>query len=165
MKFKIRKSTNLDEAQFHGYNHLLRHFDKHVLKDGEESNYTDPKFPQMTKQEYADRAEALSLADAQPVLSKDELHSARGIVGWKTYDPRWGIRCIKMNLNPKDYPGYIEHVSYIDEKSDDQIFSYMLCRKSRKYREFDNKIAELPENEEKVKKILADREAKEKEQE
>jgi hypothetical protein len=69
-----------------------------------------------------------------------------------------------MNLSPKDYPGFIEHVAYIDKGNDDQIFSYMLCRQGRKYREFSNKVDELPENAEKVKKILADRAAKEKEQ-
>ena len=167
MKFKIVENFELDEAQFRGYYHLLKHFDKHVLHDGEDFDYNDPKFDPMTKEEYAKAAQELSEMPAEPVLDENDLRRAnRGVIGWMAYDPRWGEnRFIKINLNSPHKSGHIEIVGYKEKPGDDQIFTYMLARPGKKYREFGRKVGELPENEEKVKKMIADREAKKKEKE
>lgn len=161
MKFKIVESFELDEAQFRGYYHLLKHFNQHVLAPEEEFDYNDPKFDPMTKEEYAQAAKELSEAPAEPILDENDLRRARGIVGWKSRDPRWGEdRYVKINLNSPHKPGHIEIVGYLDTPGDDQVFTYMLAKPGKKYREFGRKVGELPENEAKAKKMLADREAK-----
>lgn len=155
MKFKIineSKDNLLDEATFSGQAHLERHYNDHVLKPDEEFNRDDPKFPNMTIQEYADAAEELSLAKAQP-MTKEDIKYARGIIGWLALkdDPikPWkGPREVKINLDSPKHPGFMEIVAYVDNAKDgNQIFSYMLARRGKKYREIEYKIGELPENE------------------
>ena len=167
MKFKVVENFELDEAQFRGYYHLLKHFDEHVLKDGEQFDDYDPKFDTMTKEEYAKAAQELSETPAEPIIDEGDLRKARsGVIGWTAYDPKWGEnRFVKINLNSPHKPGYIEIVGYIEKPGNDQVFTYMLSRQGKKYREFSRKVGELPENEEKAKKIIADREAKAKAQE
>lgn len=140
MKFKI-----IDEAKFNGEEHIQRHYADHVLKDGEEFSALDPKFPHMSVQEYVDSAEELTLADAKEIHSEEELRTARGIIGWKANNINWrNPRNIKINLDSPKHPGFIEIVAYVDsEEAGNQIMSYMLGRRSKKYREFGNKIGEL----------------------
>ena len=140
LKFKI-----IDEAKFSGAEHLARHYKAHVLQDGEEFSVFDPKFPQMSLEEYANKAEDLSLADAKEIHSEEELKDARGIVGWKADNVNWrNPRNIKINLDSPQHPGFIEIVAYVDNAAaGNQIMSYMLARRGKKYREFANKISEL----------------------
>lgn len=148
MKFKISEKLKLDEAQFQGYYHLLKHFDAHVLQDGEEFSTDDPKFSPMTMQEYAKAAKELTESPARIIDNIDELSNANsGIVGWVASDPRWGgNRAIKINLNSPHRPGFIEIVGHKEDPNDDQIFTYMLARPNKKYREFKRKVDELIEN-------------------
>lgn len=156
MKFKLiteSESNLLDEATFSGIEHLTKHYNEHVLAPDEEFNIGDPKFPNMTIQEYADSAEELSLAKAQEVKNEDELKNAIGIIGWLADNkegphPWRHPRNIKINLDSPKHPGYMEIVAYVDDASaGNQVMSYMLARRGKKYREFSHKIAELAENE------------------
>ena len=143
----------LQEATFSGENHLNLHYGEHVLKQDEQFSREDPKFPYMSKEEYAKAAEELSLSDAGIVETVDDLKNARGIIGWVADDQNWrsGPRCIKIKTDSEKVPGYLEIVGYVDDPArGNQVFTYMLARRSKKYREFSRKIAELPENLEKV---------------
>lgn len=148
---RLSKSSKiLDEATFSGANHLNMHWKSHVLQDGEEFDFNNPKFPPMTEEEYAKSAEKLSLAKASIVETEEDLKNARGIIGWVSSRPEKyaGTRCVKIDTNSKKHFGFIEIVVYVDDaEHGNQIFTYMLAKRGRKYREFAYKIAELPENE------------------
>ena len=105
-------------------------------------------FPHMTKKEYADFAEELTLEEASAIHTEDELRNARGIIGWVANDSAWRHpRNIKINTNSSKMPGFIEIVGYVDDAvAGNQIMSYMLARRGKKYREFSRKIGELEEN-------------------
>lgn len=150
MKFKFSEDVeSLDEATFSNIPHLQKHYEGHVLKDGEQFSNDDPKFPPMTRQEYADQAEALSLKSFKEVHSLEELQNARGIVGWRADNPNWtNPRCIKIDTSSTKVPGYMETVAYVDDaKAGNNIFTYMVQKRSRKYREFASKVGEIDDKE------------------
>ena len=147
MRFKLTEDI-LEEATFKSPSNLKHHYDEHVLKEDEFFNYNDPKFPYMTMQEYADYAEELSLKKAKPISSFEELsHTYDGIIGWVANDPEWrNPREIKINLNSEKHPGFIEIVGYVSPANGDNIMTYMLSRRGKKFREWKKKTGELPEN-------------------
>ena len=148
MKFQLIEEF-LDEATFKNPNHLAKHYDEHVLKPDEEFDPNDPKFPYMTEKEYADRAEQLTLKKADKIADENELRTANsGVVGWLADDERWrNPREIKIDMNSDLHPGFIEIVGYVDSaEAGNNIMTYMLARRGKKYREFSRKIDELPEN-------------------
>ena len=148
----IFSNEYLIEATFLGNDHLQKHYSQHVLQGDEEFTNDDPKFPPMSKDEYAKKAEELTLQPARKVDSVQDIYSSGGIVGWVANDPTWRHpRNIKVRLDSPLHPGYEEFVSYVDdEKSGNQVLTYMLSRKGKARREFQRKIDELPENKEKV---------------
>lgn len=135
------------EATFNNESHLKKHYDRHVLKEGEKFNPYDPKFPHMTLEEYADAAEALTLATYKNVETRDELMSTRsGVVGWVANNESWkNPRNIKIKLNSDKMPGYMEIVAYTESYEDagNQVYTYMLARGGKKNREFNNKVGNI----------------------
>lgn len=137
----LYEAMTLDEAKFQGRNHTMKHWEKHCLKEGEEFNPNDPKFPPMSFNEYCKRAEQLSLAKAGDSKQRS------GIFGFVINNEKWrGPRCIKIKWDSDLVPGYMEEVAYKDDPSDDQVFTYMLRKKSRINKELNAYYDELPEN-------------------
>lgn len=135
----------IEEATFSGFDHLWRHYKKHVLSEDEEFAFQNPKFPFMSMKEYADRAEQLSLAPHKEIHDEAELNGATGIIGWKVHNDGWRRdRNIKINLNSQLHQGFVEIVIYVDvADGDNQIFSYMLANKSKVRLRFNEKSGEI----------------------
>lgn len=132
----------LFEATFTNPANLDRHYNQHVLKDGEEFNPDDPKFKPISKEEYARRAQELSETKAYPSDDRDPSHT---VIGFVLKDGR----CVKFRKRCSDYPTerYCEEVIYVDdENKGHEIISYLVGRPGKIFREKKNFLSELPEN-------------------
>ena len=148
MKIKRIYKTNLteqclEEATFSGKNHLQTHYDRHVLKQNEKFDYNDPKFPYMTIDEYAKRAEDLSNTKAGASDSDES------VIGYVSNNDNWRFpRLIKIKRKSELNAEMSEVVIYVDDEvAGNQIMSYMLIRPDKALRRMKrDKINELPEN-------------------
>lgn len=146
----IEEMFRLTETpHFQGKDHLLRHYDLHVLKPGEQFNPEDPKFPStMTLEDYVKAAE--ELAD-EPAVQMFDFEDGRGntkdcVVGWVLYHKNKNApkgkrdtasnRIIKIRTRSKFVPGFFDVVTYVDNVKDNQIFSFM-CGKPRNLRNWE----------------------------
>lgn len=148
----------IDESTWNDTNSLEGHFDKHVLKEDEVFDETDPKFDSSMKiDDYKREAEKLSISKAG---KHDDKKS--DVIGFelrprKASDAGSSPRYVKIkrNANPKYLPAealesdtkYKEAVIYVDQPHDDNIISYMLIRLPKFFNFVYNMFAdELPEN-------------------
>lgn len=126
----LREWFRLEETpHFDSQYHLKKHFNSHVLKKGEKFDKNDPKFPSdMTIQQYAKEAE--ELAD-EPAAAMWDVDNSDGVVGWVLHHGNDRTnRIIKIRKHSKFVPGFYDVVLYVDNKDDNQIFSFMLGRPS-----------------------------------
>lgn len=133
----------LFEATFVNPVNLQKHYDKHVLKQGEEFNPDDPKFPYMSIEEYAKRAEDFS--NERAGNSEDRISHT---IGWINNRPGWNFpRIVKFRKSSRLHKGFGEMVAYVDSpQSGTEVIQYMLTRPGKIFREKKYKISELPEN-------------------
>lgn len=136
----------LDEARFKNPSQLDSHYEEHVRKDGEEFDHGDPKFnADISKEEYAKKAEELSLVDAKTAETFDELSAAAyranpKELSIKVDSPSYrSPRVIKYRFGPGRY---MEKVIYAEDDSDGEIISYMLARKGRIQRDWRDRISD-----------------------
>ncbi len=136
----IFSESFLLEATFLNAANLDRHYQKHVLQPGEVFNPDDPKFPHMSKEDYANRAETLSLVPAG-----DSEDRSSHIIGFEIEDGRR----VKIHKRSPFYPRdrFCEVVMYVeDENRGTEIISYMLGRPGKLFRLKQHFVKELPEN-------------------
>lgn len=148
----------LFEATFDNPTSLSKHYKQHVLGKGESFDPLNPKFPRMTKSEYAKRAEQLSLASAAASSAFGQRY-----VGFVVSHPN-GERCIKFKVRSSIYdnpsiraslqgvPGtYCDVVVYVeDELVGNQIITYYVGRPGKISREKQNLVGELPNKQSKA---------------
>lgn len=113
----------LDEARIKDPRKILQHYQSHVLAPDEQFNPNNPKFPNMSVEEYLDAGEVLSLEHADPMGSNSD------IVGWVIYDHN-DYRNMKFRKNSLFMPGYSDVCIYKTDFSDIEN-TFMLCKPSR----------------------------------
>lgn len=130
------KFEKLLESHFTGSDdHFYGHYGQHVLFGDELFDREDPKFPYMSMDEYDTGAHELSSHKADSIFS-DSLY-----IGGKLNDGR----LVKIRTKSKYKPGYIDVVIYTD-KPDEQVYTFMLARKSKIYKYRRQVVDDLPEN-------------------
>ena len=118
-----------ETPHFNPRSHLKRHYKDHVLKPGEKFNKNNPKFPSnMTIEDYERAAE--ELAD-EPATAMWDVDNAEGVVGWVLHHGNDRTnRIVKIRKHSKFVPGFYDVVLYVDNKDDNQIFSFMCGKPS-----------------------------------
>lgn len=161
----------IDEAVFKEPN-LSRHAEgadgrnSHILADGEEFSWRDPKFDSsMSKEDYAREAEALSNAKAGKHEDNSDPEKLEDkIFGWVFHNPKYNAdRKFKVKIpggptkfNPKALPELV-----IYSMDDSTIITYMLLKGPRSLynyedqfvKELDEQLLELPEEDEEEKGV------------
>lgn len=144
----------LNEVTFTNAENLNRHYNDHVLKDGEKLDPENPKFPPMTKEEYAKRAKELSEAEAG--LSSDRVSH---IIGFKInkhakkHNEDEPFRNVKIRKRCQFYPHdrFCEEVIYVDDDIQGrEIITYFVGRRGKINRELKSYCGELDENKDKI---------------
>lgn len=118
-----------ETPHFNPRSHLKKHFNRHVLKKDEKFDPDDPKYPYgMTIEEYEKAAE--ELAD-EPATAMWDVDNADGVVGWVVHHGNDRTnRIVKIRKHSKFVPGFYDVVMYVDNKNDNQIFSFMCGKPS-----------------------------------
>lgn len=132
----------LYEATFMNPSNLTSHYLSHVLQPGEKFNPSDPKFPPMTKKEYADYAEKLSLEKAG---KSDDYNTSTKVIGWEVEDGRK----VKFRKRSPLYPNtkFCEMVMYVDDDvHGNEIINYMVGRPGKMFRMKKQLVSELDES-------------------
>ncbi len=132
----------LYEATFMNPNNLDSHYRSHVLQPGEKFDPNDPKFPPMSKEEYANYAEKLSLENAG---RSDDYNPSTKVIGWEIGDGRK----VKFRKISPFYPGtkFCEMVMYVDDDlHGNEIINYMIGRPGKIYRVKKQFVSELDES-------------------
>lgn len=126
------------EATFLNAANLHKHYLRHVQQPGEKFDPNDPKFPYMTEEEYAKRAEELSLAEAGD--SEDRVSH---IIGFEIGDRRR----VKIRKRSPYFPKerFCEVVLYVEDGRGSEVISYMLGRPGKIFRLKQQFVRELPE--------------------
>lgn len=133
----------LNETLFTNSENLDRHWEKHVLKQDEPFNSLDPKFPNMTKDQYDKFADELSNMTAW--TSKDINNPDIPVIGFVLKDGR-RVKFLK-HCRYWVLSKFPEEVIYVDDdKKGHETISYMLCKPDKIIRELRNFASELPEN-------------------
>lgn len=154
---KITLSENyiiyLDEAMFTNDKSLEYHYNKQVLKPGEEFNELDPKFAHISQDEYERLAKELSETSAGSYEKNSNPNNLKNkIFGWKIVNKDTGPegRYIKIKIPTsatKHNPNMLPEV-VIYSLTDDIATYYLVRNFGRRYDEWSqNFVAELPENE------------------
>lgn len=133
------------EATFKGKAHLEKHFNAHVLKENEQFDSNNPKFPHnMTIKDYYNEAEKLSLEKAG---NSEDKHSE--VVGWVNNKSGWPHpRKIKIRRHSKWDSSCRDVVVYVDdEKTGNNVITFYLGQPRVLFREKQYYLSELPENE------------------
>ena len=146
MKLMFEETYNdeiiLFEATFQDGGHLRKHYNDRVLKPNQKLlRNKNPRFPNMTKDQYKAEAELLSIEDAGLSSSNDPVI---GVV----HDHNGKERLYKIRLNSKFEPGYMDVVSYTDIP--DFIYTFFLAKKNRLANYMTHYVDELPENKSKI---------------
>ena len=140
------ESLKLDEtAHFNPLRHAQDHYQgrhAHVLRPGERFNNNDPKYPEtVTFDEYVKAAEDLSDEPALPISDLKVDGKVYGFVIKRDKDPT--PRIVKIRTRSVFNPKYMDVILYKDNKEDNQIFTFYLCRRDRLHRYDKNYIYDL----------------------
>lgn len=149
-KFRLVESIEeLDEQRFLDLDKLYIHWDDHTSHRNEYVfDRGDPKFPNMSRKQYADEQEKLSLEDA-----KSPTDSSADVIGFQQVDPHhhFGkVNYVKIRKKSKFAPQPYRDSGYSDmviwKPENDEITTFYIQRPNSIKRELSKMVGELPEN-------------------
>lgn len=169
------------EATWTNKRQFERHYNDHVLQDGEEFSPDNPKFAQISELEYKDMAEKFSELPADKAAYRT-IYNNDGSINKRLMNTRSNVigfiltpdvnkfqritRKAKIVKTPKEYlpdgvsgEEYRTLVVYVDDGGEEEIISCYLLRPKKMFGIFKYQFqSELPENQPKEEEIITQKE-------
>lgn len=171
----------LIEATWTNKRQFERHYNDHVLQDGEEFSPDNPKFAQISELEYKDMAEKFSELPADKAVYRT-IYNNDGSINKRLMNTRSNVigfiltpdvnkfqritRKAKIVKTPKEYlpdgvsgEEYRTLVVFVDDGGEEEIISCYLLRPKKMFGIFKYQFhSELPENQPKEEEIITQKE-------